>query len=130
MTAWMEYSYMQQPKPKNATGVEVVLETLDPNGNFYEIGRTTSDASGLYSHMFTPEVPGKYTIIATFEGSESYFRSQAVTAIGVEEAPEASPTPAPPPPSMADIYFVPSVIGIIIAIVAVGLVLMLLLRKR
>jgi hypothetical protein len=110
--------------------VEVVLETLDPNGNFYEIGRTTSDASGLYSHMFTPEVPGKYTIIATFEGSESYFRSQAVTAIGVEEAPEDSPTPAPPPPSLADIYFVPSVIGIIIAIVAVGLVLMLLLRKR
>jgi outer membrane protein assembly factor BamB len=130
--AWMEYVYSQQLKPKNATGVEVKLETLDPNGNFYEIGTTTSDASGMYSYMFTPEVPGKYTIIATFEGSKSYYGSSSETALGVEEAPQATQaTPTPPPEqSMADIYFLPFSIGLLIAIVAVGLVIILMLRKR
>jgi hypothetical protein len=127
--AWMQYVYMQQGKP-DAKGVEVVLETLDPNGNFYEIGRTTSDSNGLFSHMFTPEVPGKYTIIATFEGSNAYYGSCDETAIGVDEAPQATPTAPPPEPSMADIYFVPGIIGVIVAIVAVGLILMLMLRKH
>ena len=45
MSDWMEYVYMQKPKPTNTTGVEVVFETQDPNGNNYEIGRTTSDAA-------------------------------------------------------------------------------------
>ncbi len=49
MSEWMEYLYMQKPCPQNAQGVEVKLETLDPNNNFYEIGRATSDASGFYS---------------------------------------------------------------------------------
>jgi hypothetical protein len=31
---------------------------------------TASDASGTYSYAFTPQVPSKYTIIATFEGSK------------------------------------------------------------
>jgi len=104
---WMEYLYMQQPKPKDAEGVEVVLTTFDPNGNTYEIGRATSDASGMYSLMWEPPVPGKYTIYATFEGSDAYYKSYAETAIGVTEAPspampiEPEPTepeaPAPAP---------------------------------
>jgi hypothetical protein len=128
VSAWMEYVYMQKPLPDNVTGVEVVLETLDPNGNFYEIGRATTDASGLYSYMFTPEVPGKYTIIASFKGSESYWGSHAETAIGVNEAPQASPTPTPPPPSMADTYIVGFGTAIIVIII-VGFVI-LILRKR
>jgi len=128
MSTWMEYLYMQQPMPKNATGVEVKLETLDPNGNFYEIGTTTSDASGLYSYVFTPEVPGLYTIIATFEGSNSYYSSSAETAINVVEAPQASPTPTPPPPSMADTYIIGFGTAIIIVMI-VGFVI-LILRKR
>jgi hypothetical protein len=126
----MEWLYAQQAKPENASGVEVILETLDPNGNFYEIGSATSDASGMYSYVFTPEVPGKYTIFATFEGSNAYYGSSAETAINVEEAPQASPTPPPPAQSMADIYFMPMSIGLIIAIVAVGIVIILMLRKK
>ncbi|NVM24256.1 MAG: hypothetical protein HWN68_21060, partial [Desulfobacterales bacterium] len=100
---WMEYIYMQQGCPKDAEGVEVVLETLDPNNNFYEIGRATSDASGMFSLMWEPPVPGKYTIIATFEGSKSYYGSYAETAIGVTEAPSPAvpiePEPTEPEPT-------------------------------
>jgi hypothetical protein len=128
--AWMEYLFMDQAKPLNATGVEVVLETLDPNGNFYEIGRTTSDTSGNYGYAFEPPVPGMYQIIATFEGSASYYGSVATTYMDVSEAPAATPEPTPTPASIADMYFVPATIGIIIAIVAVGAVIVLMLRKR
>jgi len=100
---FMEYLYMQQPCPKDAEGVEVVLETLDPNNNFYEIGRVTSDASGMFKLMWEPPVPGEYTIIATFEGSSAYYRSYAETAIGVTEPPSPAqpiePEPTEPVPT-------------------------------
>ncbi|PVX25599.1 MAG: hypothetical protein CW691_04160 [Candidatus Bathyarchaeum sp.] len=88
MGNWMLYVYKQFELP-DVTGVEVKLEVLDPNGNFYEIGTVTSDASGMFKLFWEPEVPGEYTIIATFKGTESYWGSYAETAIGVTEA--ASP---------------------------------------
>jgi hypothetical protein len=131
MEAWMEYAYMQQIKPTNATGVKVVITVLDPNNNVYDVGTTTSDASGSYKLMFTPEVPGAYTIIATFQGSESYYGSYAVTHIGVEDAPTPAPTAMPIKESMADLYFLPATAGIIIAVVVIGLaIIILVLRKR
>lgn len=130
MTAWMEYLYMQQPKPTNATGVEVILEVLDPNNNYYEVGRTTSDASGFYSLAFTPEVPGKYTLVARFPGSESYFSSSAETAINVADAPAPTPTATTAPMSVSDQYILPGIIGIIIAIIVVGIALGILITKK
>jgi len=130
MTPWMEYVYMQKPKPTNATGVEVVVSVLDPNNNCYEVGRTTSDVNGFYKMAFEPLVPGEYTVIASFEGSESYWPSQAVTGISVEEAPAATAEPTPPPEGIADAYFVPAIAGIIVAIIVVGIVMVLMLRKR
>jgi outer membrane protein assembly factor BamB len=128
MSAWMEYLYMQQPKPTNATGVEVVLETLDPNGNFYEIGRTTSDTSGNYAYSFTPEVPGTYQIVARFEGSASFGSSIETTYLTVGEAPQCTPTPTFPPQEPTGLYLVGSTAAIIIAIAA-GFAI-LLLKKR
>ncbi len=130
MTAWMEYLYQQQPKPTNATGVEVVVEVLDPNSNYYEVGRTTSEDSGFFKMTFTPEVPGEYTIVARFAGSESYYSSYAETAVSVEEAPAATPEPTPTPASVADLYFLPMSIATIVAIVVIGLLLFLMIRKR
>jgi hypothetical protein len=130
MSDWMEYVYQQKPKPTDTVGVEVVINVLDPNTNFYEVGRATSDASGFYKVAFTPEVPGEYTIIATFEGSDGYWPSHAETAINVEEAPAATPEPTPMPASTADLYLVPGIIGIIVAIAVVGAVIVLMLRKR
>jgi hypothetical protein len=130
MSEWMEYVYMQQPRPADINGVEVVISVLDPNNNSYEVGRTTSDANGMFSLLFEPEVSGEYTVIASFAGSESYWPSSAQTAIAVMEAPEPTATPTQPPESVADMYFVPAIAGIIAAI-AIGFALVILmLRKR
>jgi hypothetical protein len=106
MSPWMEYVYMQQPKPTNATGVPVKLTAIGPDGGTTEIGTVTSDMSGMYSTMWTPPAEGKYTVVATFEGSESYYPSYGETALGVTKAPapSAPPTSAPPttpPPTIA-----------------------------
>jgi hypothetical protein len=130
MSAWMLYVYKQFERPADIMGVEVVVSVLDPNNNCYEVGRTTSDASGLYKLMFTPEVPGEYTVVASFAGSGAYYGSFAETAFGVEEAPAATPVPTPTPPPMTDTYVLGVGAGAIIAIVAVGLLLFLMLRKR
>ena len=103
---------------------------LDPNGNPYDVGTTTSDANGYYGMTFTPEVPGHYIVTATFAGSESYWPSFARTSVFVEEAPAATPGPTPTPAPMTDTYVLGIGAGAIVAIVLVGLLLFLVLRKR
>ena len=130
MSDWMEYVYMQKPRPTDVTGVEVTLSVLDSNGNLRDIGTATSDLNGFYSFQWTPEIPGKYTVYASFAGTEGYWGSRAETAFAVDEA-VATPAPtAAPAQSVADMYFVPAVAGIIVAIIVVGAVLALMLRKR
>ena len=120
MTAWMEYLYMQKPLPMDATGVEVTLDTIDPNGNFIHIGTATSDMSGFYSYKWTPEHEGKYTIITTFEGSKSYYSSYAETAIGVDPAASAG-GPIEPEPTEAPLITTEMAIILAAVIVAVAL---------
>jgi outer membrane protein assembly factor BamB len=130
MNQWMEYLYEQSPEPTNATGVPVTLTEIDPNNNTYTIGVTTSNIAGHYNYVFTPNVPGIYTIIATFGGSNSYFSSTAQTSFNFVPPAPATPTPTPTPASLVNTYFVPAVIAIIIVILIVGAVLFLALRKR
>jgi hypothetical protein len=68
-------------------GVPVSLDVLDPNGNYYNIGTTTSDGySGTFGFSdWIPEVAGQYTITATFSGDESYGSSYATTYLVVSE---------------------------------------------
>jgi hypothetical protein len=96
---WMEYIHMQKPKPANATGVAVKLTAIDSSGVTTDIGTVTSDSDGMFKKMWQPPNEGEYTIVAAFEGSESYWPSRAATAIGVTAAlPAPSPTATPTPP--------------------------------
>jgi outer membrane protein assembly factor BamB len=130
MTPFMEAVYEQQPMPSNVTGVQVTLSVLDSNGNCYDIGTTTTDVSGTYGLTWTPTIPGSYTLYGTFSGTQSYYGSSAVTYLYASEAPQATSEPTPMPASTADIYILPGIAGIIIAIVVVGAILILMLRKR
>jgi len=130
MTDWMQYVYMQYPRPADVTGVEVSISVIDPNGNVYEVATATTGENGFYSITFTPEVPGKYTVMAMFAGTKSYVGSYAQTAINVGDAPEPTVAPTQAPTSMADLYFLPVSIVLIVAIVIVLVLMLLLFRKR
>jgi hypothetical protein len=131
MTDWMAYVYQQQPKPTNTTGVPVSIDVIDGNGNYRNIGSTTTDAEGFYSVSWTPDIAGTYTVIASFTGSQSYWPSHSKTAFIVADTAPTQPPTTAAPESAADMYFIPAVAGIIVAIIIVGAILaLLLLRKR
>jgi outer membrane protein assembly factor BamB len=130
MSHFMEAVYEQQQMPTNVTGVPVTLSVLDSNGNYRDIGTTTSSIYGTYSLIWTPDIPGNYTVIANFAGSQSYYASSASTAFYASET-AATVSPAPTAlASVADQYILPGIIGIIITIVIVGIFLALLLLRR
>ncbi len=130
MTQFMEAVYMQQSMPTNITGVPITISVLDSNGNYREIGTTTSSPAGTFGFTWTPDIAGDFTLYASFAGSESYYSSSAETYFYASEAPQATPEPTPVAASVTDLYFVPATIGIIIAIVIVGALTTLMLRKR
>jgi outer membrane protein assembly factor BamB len=99
MTLWMEYLHMQQPMPKNATGVPVKLQAIASDGSVIDIGTVRSDMNGVFKKLWTPPAEGEYTIVATFEGSESYYSSSNETVIGVVAAAAPSASPSMPPTS-------------------------------
>ena len=114
-------------EPTNATGVPVTLQAVDPNGNVINLGTVTSDQSGVFKKLWTPEITGEYTIKATFAGTQSYGPSSAGTAFGVQAA-QATTTPQPPAAQVDNTYIIVGMgIAIIIAIAIVGL---LVLRKK
>jgi len=127
MTDWMSYVYQQRPLPTDFTGVDVTISVIDSNGNYREIGTATTDASGVYTLQWTPDIEGKYTVIASFAGTKGYWPSYSETGFAVDPA---AATPAPYPevtvPS-TEMYFVGSTVAIILAIAILGV---LLLRKR
>ncbi len=130
MTKWMEYLYMQQSRPTDTVGVAVSLSVVDSNGNYREIGTTTT-SDGFFTFNWKPDIEGQYTVYASFGGSKAYWPSHAVTAFAVDPA-AATPAPtAVPPQSMADAYFVPAVAGIIVTIIiGFALLALLMLKKR
>lgn len=131
MSDWMSYVYQQQPLPSNFQGVEVGLSVVDANGNYRDIGTATTDSKGNFYLVWTPDISGTYNLIAAFGGTDGYWPSYQETVFNVVDAP-ATPTPQPvsTEPSLADQYILPLGIAIILAIIVVGVVLALLVRKR
>jgi hypothetical protein len=115
MSEWMEYLYMQKSILGDIKGVTIQLSALDSNGNYISIGRVTSDMNGMFKKMWTPEHEGEYIIIATFEGSESYWSSYAQTAIGVTEAPLTAGS---------------ITIAAVAVIIVIGIVIIFMLQKQ
>ena len=134
-TSWMEYVYYQNPKPTSASGVDVAISLIDPNGNINQVGTTHSDENGYYAFQVTPAMtaagPGMYTVLASFEGSHAYWGSQAESSFTIGAA-AATPAPtATPVSSVADQYFVPAIAGLFVLIIIVAIVLaLLMLRKK
>ena len=129
--AWMEYVYMQQQSPNNATGVPVSIEVLDSNGNYRHIGDTTSDASGMFTFTWTPDIEGDYTVVAIFAGSESYYRSSAETSFHAIPATTVEPsvTSQPIVATTTDLMTYMSV-GVIAIIIAIAIATIFIIRKR
>jgi len=130
MSDWMEFVYMQQPCPATITGVPITIDVIDSNGNYRNIGTTTSDSSGTYRFTWVPDIPGDFAIIATFEGSDSYYSSYSRDGFTVMPTPEPTAEPTAAPASIADQYMLPGIGIIVAAIAVVGAVLALMLRRR
>ncbi|MCL1976926.1 MAG: hypothetical protein FWG55_02280, partial [Candidatus Bathyarchaeota archaeon] len=86
-------------------------------------GTVTSDSSGLYKVMWTPDTEGEYTIYATFDGSNSYWGSYATTALGVAQATDSST-------QTATDYTLPIIGSAVAVIIAVVLATVLILKKK
>jgi len=130
MGDWMGYLYQQKPLPTNFLGVTVDVSVVDANGNFRSIGTTTTDATGKYNLVWTPDISGTYQVVATFAGTNGYWPASATTAFSVEQPlPTASPIPAiafPP----TEMYVVGMGIAIIVVIAIIGALILMAVRKR
>lgn len=127
MSQWMEYIYMQKPRPTDTVGVPIVINVVDANNNTRPVGTAVSDSNGVFSYTWTPDISGSYKVVASFAGSESYYPSHAETSFTVTEAaPTQAPYPVTTIPSN-DMYFASSTIAIIIAI---ALATVVIIKKK
>ncbi len=127
---WMAYVYQQQSMPTNVTGVPVELSVIDSNGNYRQIGTTTSDASGTFAFTWTPDISGNYTLIANFPDSNSYYSSTAETHFYASEPATPAPTTTTLQPGDNTMIIVGSTIAVVIAIAIVGAVILMSIKKR
>jgi hypothetical protein len=128
----MEAVYMQQPMPSNITGVPVTVYVLDNNHNYRSIGTTTTNAQGTYGLTWTPDIPGNYTIYATFAGTQSYYGSSASTYIYASSpAATVAPTATPANGLASNNTLMYGIVAIIVVIIlGIAVVAVLIVRKR
>ena len=109
-----------------------IIEAIDPNGNYQNLGTVTSDMYGDFDLVFEPEVPGSYMIMATFDGSGAYYGSFAKATLYVDEA--ATPTtpiePEQPGPETPLITTEVAIIAVVAVIAVIGVGAFFFLRKR
>jgi PQQ-like domain len=132
--AWMEYVYHQAAKPTNTEGVSVEITAIDPNGNFQDFGKATSDDSGTFVFTVNPNmipVPGTYQIIANFAGTNSNYPSYAEAGFVVNSESAIAPTATPLSLNAVTSSFMSYLaVGVIAIIIAIAIVGVLILRKH
>jgi hypothetical protein len=69
------------------------LKIQDPNGEWYQT-TVTSDSNGRFSHSWAPAIVGDYHVTVSFEGSESFYSSEATTTFCIDEALVAEDVPS------------------------------------
>ena len=129
---FMEAVYQQQPMPTNITGVPMQISVVDANNNYRVIGTTTTDSMGNYGFSWTPDIPGKFQVFASFPGSGSNYPSSASTYFTANIPPATSPTATTVVAGYAtttDLMMYLAV-GVIAIIIAIGIVGVLMLRKH
>jgi hypothetical protein len=109
MSTQMGYLHMQHPidgigHDEVITGVPVALTAVDSDGNWIDLGTTTTDGYyGTFGLAWTPPEEGTYKIIASFVADESYGSSGAATYVTVGPAPSPAgpiePEPTEPEPT-------------------------------
>ncbi|NLF89155.1 PQQ-binding-like beta-propeller repeat protein, partial [Candidatus Bathyarchaeota archaeon] len=130
MKDWMGYVYQDQEQPTDFTGVPVAISVVDPNGNYRVIGTATTTKSGTYSLSWTPDIAGDYQVTATFAGTNAYYPSYSQNAFAVDEPTATAAPQATASPSSADLYFIPAVAGVFIAIIVCIAMIALVLNKK
>jgi hypothetical protein len=139
MSTYMEFLHQQRPidgfyHNVTVTGVPVTITVIDPNDNWFNLETVTSDEKGNFAYSWTPTIAGQYKIIATFAGDDSYGSSWATTYATVNDAPEATPTQEPirldATTNTLMMTIAAGVVAIIIAIAVIGILIMMMLRRR
>jgi hypothetical protein len=145
MSEWMEYVYMQKPRPENVTGIPVKLAYQLPDGSWKDIDQVISDEYGNFGFKWTPEEEGTYKVKAFFLGSESYWGSSDATYLTVgpsgasaeeiaDDTAQRTINMLPHYPAIPEIPAYLSIDLIILIIAAVGVVIGLIaymaLRKQ
>ena len=131
-SAFMEAVYQQQEMPHNITGVPITISVVDSNNNYRDIGTTTSDYTGHFGLTWTPDIPGNYTVIANFQGTNSYYPTSSSTYFSATEPATVISTPQAVQIGLATasdlmMYMTISIVAIIIAI---AIAVLLILRKK
>jgi outer membrane protein assembly factor BamB len=129
MTDWMGYVYQQKPLPSTFKGVEVSIDVVDANNNYRNIGKATTDANGFYSLQWTPDIEGKYTVIARFAGTKGYWPSVSETAFAVDPVTQTQ-TPEYPQPVDNTMTVLGVGVAILLAVIIGFIALALLLRRK
>ena len=129
MSDWMGYVYQQKPLPSTFKGVEVSIDVVDANNNYRNIGRATTDANGFYSLQWTPDIEGKYTVIARFAGTKGYWPSVSETAFAVDPVTQTQ-TPEYPQPVDNTMTVLGVGVAILLAVIIGFIALALLLRRK
>ena len=99
-------------------------------GKLSSVGTATSNIYGTYSLTWTPDIPGDFTVIATFAGSNSYYQSSAATAFYASSPATHEQTTAPATDFATQSTLVNSAIAIIIVIIIIGAVLAVLMMRK